>query len=92
MCHLDSKLEVPNLLIFDTFRIVSVIATAIQVGHTARATIFEAAISGDVLEYIEPMYRGPSRGPCIGTIYPTLLGFGGIQATILSYPLFYTID
>ena len=47
MCHLDSKLEVPNLLIFDTFRIVSVIATAIQVGHTARATIFEAAISGD---------------------------------------------
>jgi len=47
MCHLDSKLEVPNLLIFDTFRIVSVIATAIQVGHTARATIFEVAISGD---------------------------------------------
>ena len=47
MCHLDSKLEVPNLLIFGTFRIVSVIATAIQVGHTARATIFEAAISGD---------------------------------------------
>ena len=47
MCHLDSKLEVPNLLIFDTFRIVSVIATAIQIGHTARATIFEAAISGD---------------------------------------------
>ena len=34
-------------MIFDTFRIVSVIATAIQVGHTARATIFEAAISGD---------------------------------------------
>ena len=27
----------------------------------------------------EPMYRGPSRGPCIGTIYPTLLGFGGIH-------------
>ena len=25
------------------------------------------------------MYRGPSRGPCIGTIYPTLLGFGGIH-------------
>jgi len=45
-----------------------------------------------VLEYIEPMYRGPSRGPCIGTIYPTLLGFGGIQATILSYPLLYTAD
>ena len=22
-----------------------------------------------MLEYIEPMYRGPSRGPCIGTIY-----------------------
>ena len=44
-----------------------------------------------VLEYIEPMYRGPSRGPCIGTIYPTLLGFGGIQATILSYSLSYTI-
>ena len=40
---------------------------------------------GGVLEYIEPMYRGPSRGPCIGTIYPTLLGFGGIQAIILSY-------
>ena len=34
--------------------------------------------------YIEPMYRGPSRGPCIRTIYPTLLGFGGIQAIILS--------
>ena len=42
-----------------------------------------------MLEYIEPMYRGPSGGPCIGTIYPTLLGFGGIQATILSYPLLY---
>ena len=24
---------------------------------------------GGVLEYIEPMYRGPSRGPCIGSIY-----------------------
>ena len=34
-----------------------------------------------LLVYIEPMYRGP----CIGTIYPTLLGFGGIQAIILSY-------
>ena len=45
-----------------------------------------------VLEYIEPMYRGPSRGPCIGTIYPTLLGFGGIQATILSYPLLYMVS
>jgi len=33
----------------------------------------------------EPIYRGPSRGPCIETIYPTLLGFGGIQAIILSY-------
>ena len=31
------------------------------------------------------MYRGPPRGPCIGSIYPTLLGFGGIQAIILSY-------
>ena len=29
------------------------------------------------------------RGPCIGTIYPTLLGFGGIQAIILSYSLSY---
>ena len=36
----------------------------------------------------EPLYRGPSRGPCIGTIDPTLLGFGGIQAIILSYSLF----
>ena len=35
--------------------------------------------------YIEPMYRGTSRGPCVGTIYPTLLEFGGIQAIILSY-------
>ena len=34
-------------MIFDTLRTVSVIATAIQVGHTARATIFEAATSGD---------------------------------------------
>ena len=33
----------------------------------------------------EPMYRGPHRGPCIGSIYPTLLGFRGIQAIILSY-------
>ena len=39
---------------------------------------------GGVLEYIEPMYRGSSRGPCIGTIYPTLLGFRDIQVTILS--------
>ena len=31
------------------------------------------------------MYRGPPRGSCIGSIYPTLLGFGGIQAIILSY-------
>ena len=29
----------------------------------------------------EPMYRGP----CIGSIYPTLLGFGGIHLIILSY-------
>jgi len=27
----------------------------------------------------ETMYRGPSRGLCIESIYPTLLGFGGIQ-------------
>jgi len=40
---------------------------------------------GGVLEYIEPLYRGPSRGPCIETIYPTLLGFGGIHHIILSY-------
>jgi len=33
----------------------------------------------------ELMYRDPSRDPCIGTIYSTLLGFGGIQAIILSY-------
>jgi len=33
----------------------------------------------------ESVYRGPSRGPCIGTIYPTLLGFGGIHHIILSY-------
>ena len=38
-----------------------------------------------LLVYIEPMYRGPSRGPCIGTIYPILLGFGGIHLIILSY-------
>jgi len=36
------------------------------------------------------MYRGPSRGPCIWTIYPTLLGFGGIQDIILSYSLSYS--
>ena len=36
-----------------------------------------------VLVYIEPMYRGP----CIGIIYPTLLGFGGIEAIILSYKI-----
>jgi hypothetical protein len=41
------RLEVSCLLMSDTFRIVSVIATAVQVGHTARATIFEAATSGD---------------------------------------------
>ena len=35
----------------------------------------------------EPMYRGPSRGPCIGSIYPTLLGFGGIHLIILSYTI-----
>ena len=34
-------------MIFGTFRIVLVIATTIQVGHRARATIFEAATSGD---------------------------------------------
>ena len=32
----------------------------------------------------EPMYKGPSRDPCIGSIYPTLLEFGVIQAIILS--------
>jgi len=31
------------------------------------------------------MYRGPSRNPFIGTIYPTLLEFGGIDHIILSY-------
>ena len=45
---------------------------------------------GRVLVYIEPMYRGPSRGPCIGTIYPTLLGFGGIYHFILSYIYYFT--
>jgi len=35
--------------------------------------------------YIEPMYIVPSRGPCIGTIYLALLGFGGIHLIILSY-------
>ena len=25
------------------------------------------------------------RGTCIGSIYPTLIGFGGIQAITLSY-------
>ena len=29
----------------------------------------------------EPMYRGP----CIGSIYPTLLGFGGIHPLFPSY-------
>jgi len=40
-----------------------------------------------LLVYTEPMYRGPSKDPCIGTIYPTLLGFGGIRAIIFSYSL-----
>ena len=31
------------------------------------------------------MYRGSSSGPYIGTILPTLLGFGGIHHIILSY-------
>jgi hypothetical protein len=35
------------------------------------------------------MYRDTPRGPCIGLIYPTLLGFGGIQAIILSYKSSY---
>jgi hypothetical protein len=41
---------------------------------------------GRVLVYIEPMYRGP----CIRTIYPTLLGFGGIDHFILSYIYYFT--
>jgi len=41
--------------------------------------------------YIEPMYRGPSRGPCIGTIYPTLLGFGGIHLIIPSYIMYCVV-
>ena len=44
---------------------------------------------GGVLEYIEPMYRGPSRGTCIGSIYTHPSRVGGIQAIILSYPLSY---
>ena len=36
----------------------------------------------------EPMYRGPSRGPCIRSIFPTLLAFGGIQG---NYSLQYGI-
>ena len=28
---------------------------------------------------------GPSKDPCTATILPTLLGFGGIHNTILSY-------
>ena len=31
------------------------------------------------------MYRGPFRGPCIGSIYPTLLGFGIIHPLFPSY-------
>ena len=34
------------------------------------------------------MFRGPSRGPCIGSIYPNLLEFGGIQD---NYSLQYDI-
>jgi len=45
-----------------------------------------------LLEYIEPMYRGPSRGPCVGTIYTHPSRVGGIQAIILSYPLSYKMD
>ena len=41
--------------------------------------------------YIEPMYRDPSRGPCIGTIYPTLLGFGGIHLIIPSYIMYCVV-
>ena len=33
----------------------------------------------------EPMYRCPSRGPCIGSIYTHPSRVGGIQAIILSY-------
>ena len=45
-----------------------------------------------MLVYIEPMYRGPSRGPCIGSIYPTLLGFGGIHLIILSSTYISDLD
>ena len=37
------------------------------------------------------MYRGPSRDPCIGTIYPTLLGFGGIHLIIPSYIMYCVV-
>ena len=48
-------------------------------------------VGGGVLVYIEPMYRDPSRGPCIGTIYPTLLGFGGIHLIIPSYIMYCVV-
>ena len=35
------------------------------------------------------MYRGPSRGPCIGIIYTHPSMVGGIQAIISSYTLKY---
>ena len=35
----------------------------------------------------EPMCRGSYRGPCIGSIYPTILGFGGIHPLFPSYTM-----
>ena len=45
-----------------------------------------------LLEYIEPMYRGPLRGPCIGLYIPTHLGFGGIHPLFPSYKYQTTVS
>ena len=58
----------------------------IKISSTSHVGKFVNAIAIiRMLVYIELMYRGPSRGPCTGTIYPTLLGFEGIHHIILSY-------
>jgi len=38
----------------------------------------------------EPMYRGPSRDLCIGSIYPTLLGLEEDKPFLSAWPLLHS--
>ena len=81
LCNQDASLFGLSFLTFgEELVLLEMLCPSLQMllqGHQLGCIMPELR-SKFLLEYIEPMYRGP----CIGTIYPTLLGFGGIDHII----------